>query len=647
MTTWYLNRLKSMSVKEILFRAKEMLNSKYEELFCVGKMLPTTKVSIYKNSFSYNQKSYELTFDILHVFGKVINYSEQEIDWHKDIFSGNRFPLGFSKSLNIRNNPDLSAKNVWEINRLQFLIFIALNYSHTKEEKYLNQFKRILSSWIENNPYLRGINWYSNIEVNIRLIVWYYCWHLLDAEKLMLKDNAFNEFVERRWIPTIYQHCKYSYRNPSKFSSSNNHLISEYAGLFIASSLWQFRESGKWNRYAKLGLEKEILRQHSNNGINKEEAAEYIQFITDFFLIAFLVGKNTDNSFSEDYQNRLKKIFYYIYSFLDRDGNFPQYGDEDDGRCLVFDQLESFNNFRSLLTSGALIFNDALLKSKSSGIDIKNLVLFGDDFISRFEEIEEIHPDEKSAFYPDEGHFIFRKQENEKEVYMHFDAAPLGYLSIAAHGHADALSFILHLDGQAVFVDAGTYTYHTEPEWRNYFIGTLAHNTVRINRLNQATIAGPTLWLNHYRSKVLRSESTENFDIVKAQHDGYKLLGIIHTREVIFDKKQLQVRIIDKLKVQNDDTYLIEIPFHIHPEMKVQEEKKNHITIKDFEEKRSVTLLIDSKLQTELVNGQIEPEIVGWYSKSFMQKEPSNSILCSLELSGDFKCETRIIINKI
>ena len=258
-----------------------------------------------------------------------------------------------------------------------------------------------------------------------------------------------------------------------------------------------------------------------------------------------------------------------------------------------------------------------------------------------------IHPEEKSVFYTDEGHFIFRKQEYEKEVYMHFDAAPLGYLSLAAHGHADALSFILHIDGQAVFVDAGTYTYHTEPEWRKYFIGTLAHNTVRINRLNQATIAGPTLWLNHYSSKVLRAVSTEEFDIVKAQHSGYDLLGIIHSREVIFDKKQLHFRIIDEIKVINDSKYLIEILFHLHPLMKIREESKNHITIKNIEGKRSATLIIDPKLQIKLVKGQIKPEIMGWYSKSFMQKEASNSVLCSMELSGNIKFETKIIINKI
>ena len=49
--------------------------------------------------------------------------------------------------------------------------------------------------------------------------------------------------------------------------------------------------------YAQKGLEKEMLEQHSS-GINKEEAAEYIQFITDFFLLPYIVGERTEQPFS-------------------------------------------------------------------------------------------------------------------------------------------------------------------------------------------------------------------------------------------------------------------------------------------------------------------------------------------------------------
>ena len=58
---------------------------------------------------------------------------------------------------------------------------------------------------------------------------------------------------------------------------------------------------------------------------------------------------------------------------------------------------------------------------------------------------------------------------------------PLGFTSIAAHGHADALAMVLSIGGDELFIDPGTYAYHTEQKWRDYFKGTSAHNTVRID----------------------------------------------------------------------------------------------------------------------------------------------------------------------
>ena len=162
-----------------------------------------------------------------------------------------------------------------------------------------------MNSWIDDNPYLVGINWYSNLEINIRLISWFLCWEILDASELAAKNRKFEEFVAERWLPTIYLHCKYSYNNPSRFSSANNHLIAEYSGLFIASSKWKFKEAGSWLKYAAKGLEREIQLQHSS-GINREEAAGYIQFITDLFLLPYVVGEKTNNPFSDTYTGILR-----------------------------------------------------------------------------------------------------------------------------------------------------------------------------------------------------------------------------------------------------------------------------------------------------------------------------------------------------
>ena len=335
MISWYLNRIKTFSLLEYPYRAKQVVQKKFEELF-VQKKVPAAKTCIVEKTllhpFGLDGQLPDASIDI---FGKSFDFSDpQKIEWHKDIFSNQSFPRIFSKNISILKNPSLSAKVVWEINRLQFLQKIALHYNSTNDPNSLQLFVSIMKSWIIANPFMIGINWYSNIEINLRLINWFVCWELLDADSLIIEDDTFKEFSEKFWIPSIYHHCIYSFRNPSKHSSANNHLISEYAGLFVASSKWKFREWKKWNNYAAVGLEKEIAKQHSENGVNKEEAAEYIQFITDFFLISFIVAERTGKLFSSTYSSYLHNIFKYISVLLDCNGNFPKYGDEDDGRCF-------------------------------------------------------------------------------------------------------------------------------------------------------------------------------------------------------------------------------------------------------------------------------------------------------------------------
>lgn len=638
---WYFNRLMSMSFPEIIFRVSQLVQKYYERTFLAGKSVKLPQVSTEGVRLDLTGiESFGINGNIK-IFGKDFNYKKGDIDWHTDIFSNKKFPLHFSKSTNIRSHADLSAKVVWEINRMQFLPLIALNYKLNRKEADLNLFVTIVSSWIEENPYLLGVNWYSNIEVNLRLIVWYFCWKILDVEQLVKQNETFKIFVENIWLTSIYQHCIYSYKNPSKYSSSNNHLISEYAGLFIASTLWKFPETAKWITHSKKGLEKEILRQHSPNGINKEEAAEYIQFITDFFLLAYVAGKKSDNHFSKLYEDRLKEIFYYIHNLLDINGNFPKYGDEDDGKCITFSEDTEFNNFHSLLTSGAIIFNDPVLKSRVKAVDLKNLVLFGSEAKVRFDGIKPKPLQLDSKFYKEEGHFIFRHFLNDKEIYLHFDAAPLGFLSIAAHGHADALSFILHINGQPFFIDSGTYTYHTEYEWRKYFIGTLAHNTVRINKKDQAEIGGATLWLNHFKTNILSSEIGQAVLSVEAQHDGYKKMGIIHKRKILFERSDNIIRIIDTIQCKKKGEYFLEIPFHLHPKIYITPLKENIFSLKD-QKGCEIFLETENMLDTQLIKGQTNPFILGWYSNSFMDKEQSNTIYCNATIAQSKTIETKI-----
>jgi hypothetical protein len=621
---WYINRLRTFSISEMVYRIKQLFWNKIVDRKVFATLSPI---------FTDDIVLPEQPSIIYSIFTERLDVT-QPINWHLDMVSGKTFPKLFAHSINIRNDRYGSAKNVWEINRMLFLTDLAYQYSKTKNTDFIILIQSHINSWVKENPYLCGINWYSNIEVNIRLINWYYCWQLLDVENLSKMNTAFGKFVQQTWLPAIYRHCIYSYQHPSLHSSANNHLIAEYAGLFVASQRWIFKESEKWSRYAKKGLEQEIRKQHSENGINKEEAAEYIQFITDFFLVAFLIGEKYNNRFSSHYKDCLCRIFSYIAQIMDTDGNYLMYGDSDDGYLLKIGKENYPNNFLSLLTTASILFNEPRFKHPKCRFDDKTNLLLGNKDLA-FECLDSNYNPE-SIFYPNEGHFIFRN----KNIFLHFDAAPLGYLSIAGHGHADALSFILHVDGMPVIVDSGTYTYHTHQEWRKYFVGTLAHNTICIDNENQAKLMGSTLWLNHYKTAVIKYESDNKKDFVLAEHNGYIHKGINHKRSVLFNKEENSFEIIDDIEFSKKRCHFFQIPLHFHP---VVLPVLNENSIRITTEKRLVDITLDKRFQYILLRGRTFP-ITGWYSEHFGEKTECSCILAEFEKQDTFQYKIKIKI---
>ena len=624
--SWYIKRLKTFSAGEILYRVRQRVRTHVLDRLQQDDLGANLSIP---NSAIVDDPSAHLFYP---VFESKLDIFK-DIDWHLDLSTGRQFPQTFAHKIDIRSDRFGSAKHVWEVNRMQFLLHIALLYKSSGDIRYLVLFCHHRGMWRNANRYLVGVNWYSNIEVNLRLICWYFCWQVLDIDNLRKRDSAIEEFVTEAWWPMIVEHAEYSYRHPSLCSSANNHLISEYAGLFLAACKWDIPHRASRLKYAQKGLEREILKQNTAEGVNREEAAEYIQFIDDFFLIAAVVGDDTGHPFSGAYKERLRAMAGYMDAMLDSNFNYPMYGDGDDGFVLRPDAGGHFNNFKSLLVSFATYFGDASFKRAGLAWDEKNDLLFGSAGREKFDALTQAELRDGNSFFPQSGHFIFRKVSNGdagiRETYMHLDAAPLGFLSIAAHGHADALSFILHVDGRPVLVDPGTFTYHTHKDMRRFFVSTLAHNTVCVNGKNQAEQAGPTMWLNHYRAKVLACD--ENAGEVVATHDGYRAEGVSHTRRVQFDRDANEFTITDTLRCEKPAT--VEIPFHLHPAASI--ELRGTVAEISVPGCRRVSLELDEKLHYGIRTD-------GWYSEHFGEKVPSKFLYAKRECSSETVFTTKV-----
>ena len=172
-----------MSVSELFYRINEAFKKRIDKRKKTG-FLPKGVLNSYPKPILHVPEELELNFSGTYsIFGNRLHYLDS-INWHLDFINKKEFPMNFSFAIDTRSGRHGNVKVVWEVNRLQFLAELCLKYSQTKDSRYLNPFVSIIKSWKPANPYLKGVNWYSNIEVNIRIINWFVCWQILKVNEL-------------------------------------------------------------------------------------------------------------------------------------------------------------------------------------------------------------------------------------------------------------------------------------------------------------------------------------------------------------------------------------------------------------------------------------------------------------------------------
>ena len=176
-------------------------------------------------------------------------------------------------------------------------------------------------------------------------------------------------------------------------------------------------------------------------------------------------------------------------------------------------------------------------------------------------------PATRRELFPDAG--LARVRTHDGSVGLLMDFGPLGLGSTAAHGHADALSLWLSIDDEYFLVDAGTYAYHSHPEWRTFFRSTAAHNTACLDGFNQSEMAGRFLWSSKANARLLRFEDNSGQVTIEGEHDGYLHLPdpVSHRRNVSFDRTTGNISIEDSFRCAA--RHEVELFFHMHEDATV------------------------------------------------------------------------------
>ncbi len=678
---WAINRLRAMSPAEVSFRVGRKVQSAAERsgIGLARAPLPATgklgKSWVSELPRHFDAALYTTAADRI-LAGRFDVFALRNVDlgfpprWNSDPKTGVIAPLRFGKDLDYRNAAAVGdIKYLWEINRHLELVTLAQAWHLTGNERYATGCRLLVESWLDQCPYPMGVQWCVSLEHAVRLVNWAVAWFLLGAERSVIFAGASGERFRDRWLSCIYQHCHFIARHWSRHSSANNHLLGEATGLLVGSLTWpSWQESSEWAELARRELTTAAQEQTFEDGVNKEQAIWYHHAVADMVLIAGLIARANGLDLGEPYWRRLEGMLDFIASVMDVGGNVPAIGDADEGVLVRFVPAEADRGgpgsgvrdaagndvYRSLLATGAVLFQRADLRLKAQVFDDKSRWLLGDEADSRFYSL-----DPSTATLPvhqrftSGGYFILGERfETAEEVRIVADAGPLGYLSIAAHGHADALAFTLSASGKPMLVDPGTYAYHTQGRWRRYFKGTSAHNTVTVDGEDQSVFGGNFLWLQHAASHVEAFERVAGADLLVASHDGYRRLSdpVRHRRTWRYEPAHLSIT--DELLCAG--SHAVQIHWHFAPECTIA--LSGH-TIHAVRDHVSLELQCPESLTPTLVTGfdpgdiseaasspQPPPRALGWYSTGFDLKVPATTVVFSGRIRGNslFRSQIRL-----
>jgi Heparinase II/III-like protein/Heparinase II/III N-terminus len=555
---------------------------------------------------------------------KILGYPEinygRVFPWRKDLVHGIESGLDhWSQIAYLDFSKVGDSKIVWEPNRHQHLVTLALTYRLTGEQHYADECASQWRNWHNENPYLRGINWASSLELAFRAWSWIWMFQLLAGTPAMTDEWRCS------LNGALAQHADFILKNLSTYFSPNTHLLGEGFALFVVGLLFpELQGSAVYLETGRKILSQEITKQVREDGVHAEQSIHYHAYATDFFLCASILADRNGYSFSDSYKQTLEHMVDFLMYSAWPSGSHPAIGDTDGGNLLPFGERHP-NDYRSTMSTAAVYFERGDFKEASGQLSEQTLWLLGPHAATRYMELGSKPPRDASKLFSDSGFVIMRNDWRPESNMLIFDVGPQG-MGGCGHGHADALSVLCSAEGTNWLVDPGTFVYTASKDWRDYFRSTRAHNTLVVDGEDQAIAAGPFKWQNLCPAQLDRWTTLPHLDYASGFHEGYRRLEkpVVHRRRVAFVKPDRWFLLDDLI---GEGTHALEFFFHFPPDAQLEVGSDKCSATKN---NRQFLIMADPRLN--LTTGCGEQGVQGWFSRDYGHRGPAAVLM------GETRC---------
>jgi len=365
----------------------------------------------------------------------------------------------------------------WELSRLHFLqpVMLAACVASAGRQRRLDFVCETLRQWRGANPLAQTVVWYP-MEASMRVPTLLF---VLDLAAVLPRHPTVDE-IRTIVRCMLAEHGEYIWRTREYTDLRGNHYAANISALLLAgAALRQLLPAARtWYRFAADQLGGEVLAQFSEDGVNIEKSIPYHRLVTELFFVATLAVERQRDALPDAVRERLRKACGFLHAVRTDDGSSPNWGDNDDGRVLVFEELDP-RNHAPLLQAAASAFVDRSLGVADEAGRLTALVLTGTEPAGVGQA--------KRADWFRQGGFAALRAGGQ---YLLVDIGEIGLHGRGGHGHLDILSFEYHIDGSPVVVDPGCPTYTGDMAKRNAFRSGYAHNGLLINGQDIGRLVG-------------------------------------------------------------------------------------------------------------------------------------------------------------
>jgi len=554
-----------------------------------------------------------------------------EIDWH------------------FNPTDDAAHDNEWSWSLYRFIFWqpLARAYAKTGDERYpreaLSQLRGFLKAWplsdflADEEAYIKQHQYPSypwrHIETAMRLYTAF-----IPCLCAFRESEAFDEEGWALYLNAVKMHADFLVTHYTNHEKSSNWLTMESGALLQTAIMFPELAGAKvWMKHGYQRVMHEMRYSFDNDGVHMERTSIYHMVAAISYFQCTRLCELNSIPVPPYARDTITRACEFILRQLKPDFSTPMIGDADR------DDLLARRSDTSLYEGMNLSMDPYDLNEMRAWFRQMAEWTGRGDFLWVATGRRLGHaPAQRNFSMKEAGIHIMRTGWSAEDSYMHIHGVQLERGEKSTHSHNDTGHFELQIAGEDILLDGGRYIYNQSiwKNWRHYFTGALAHNTLYCDDLTMGAVPGVSR-VRGVRLFLHRFEENNQYALIDVSHNGYVFTDdpVYHRRVAVRLEKDVYV-LDDRITGLGLSDHDFRLTFNFAPGRLTGEG-----LCYQYETPKgrayAVTAASDAEICPTVLEGSEDP-IGGWVSYGYSLRVPCPQLTLRRQGKAPFRCVTVI-----